>query len=193
MRIGINQAVRIGMVAAAVLSAAGGAFGEEAQSLSKLASFGKPEKQPVRAELVTEHASVQPGGKTRVGVQFDLDEGWHIYAQEPGDAGLPTKIQWSGPGSVSFGPLIWPKPQEFVDPGDIRTYGYSGSVVLASEVRLANSVVAGTPVTIRAMTEWLACKDICLPGSAILEMSVPVMKTEPALSTHALLFEQVND
>lgn len=154
--------------------------------------FPTPKAQPVTAELITEHASVQPGGQTRIGVHFELEEGWHIYAQEPGDAGLPTSITWSGPAGVSFAALEWPKPQEFNDPGDIHTFGYSGAVTLSSLLKLAASASPGTGLALRAKVKWLACHDICIPGAAELELALPVTDTAPRPSTHAELFAQVN-
>ena len=152
--------------------------------------FAQPEGlQPVKAELIAEHASVRPGGQTRVGVSFELEEGWHIYAKEPGDAGLPTKITWSGPKSVRFGPLQWPVPQQFDEPGSIRTFGYSGAVVLASRLSVSSQAKAGEPIQVAAKVEWLACKEICVPGSATLELTLPVSKAGPTLSTHAEFFD----
>lgn len=155
--------------------------------------FAQPEQaQPVKAELIAEHASVQPGGKTRVGVSFELDEGWHIYAREPGNAGLPTKIAWSGPRGVTFGPLVWPAPRQFIDPGDIKTFGYSGAAVLSSHLTLSPSAKAGQAVKVAAKVEWLACKEVCVPGSTELELTLPVSASTPALSTHASLFEHTS-
>src|SRR3989338_7433391 len=96
--------------------------------------FAEPEEQPVKATLIAEHASIRPGGATRIGVLFDIEEGWHIYAEDPGDAGLPTKVEFSGPPVVQFGPVQYPPPTAFNDPGDIETFGYSRAVVLASRL-----------------------------------------------------------
>ena len=168
-----------------------GASGEKPLG-ERLKGFAAPEAQPVKAELIAEHASLQPGGKTRVGVSFKLEEGWHIYAKEPGDAGLPTKIAWSGPRGVTFGPLVWPAPQQFIDPGDIKTFGYSGAVVLVSQMTVSPKAKAGEPVRVAAKVEWLACKEICLPGSARLELALPVSESRPSLSTYANFFEHTS-
>ncbi len=155
-----------------------------------LAGFAEPEEQPVIAELMAQHASIQPGGKTKVAVHFDIEPGWHIYAKEPGDAGLPTKVAWSSLPGVRFGPLEWPAHQAFLDPGDIRTFGYSGSLVLASDVTYAaRESVPEIPVS--AHVEWLACREICLPGKADLTMSIPVNATPPVHSTHSAFFDHV--
>ena len=154
--------------------------------------FPAPKVQPVTAELITEHASVRPGGRTRIGVHFELEDGWHIYAQDSGDAGLPTSITWSGPAGVSFGALEWHAPQAFHDPGNINTFGYSGAVTLASPLTLTKTIPAGASLPIHAKVKWLACHDICIPGAASLELTLPVLNADPMPSTHAELFAQVS-
>lgn len=165
--------------------------------------------QPVKAELITEHASIQPGGQTHIGVRFDLEPGWHIYAKQPGDAGLPTTIAWSVPDSlahwVTFGPLRYPIPKRFIDPGNIRTFGYSDPVVLASELELSSTLkpgqiipqrasvgppsVMGDSILVKAKASWLACNEICIPGSADLQLHLPVRPDLPPLSSEAKRFQ----
>ncbi len=157
------------------------------------AGFAEPKLSLVTAELIAEHASVQPGGRTRIGVHFDIEEGWHIYAEDPGDAGLPTKVAWSIPQGVTISPLRWPLPEKLVDPGDIHTNGYMGSVVLLSTLKLTPSKLLPQAVPIGAHVEWLACKNICIPGKADLKLTLPVSPKPPAFSTHAQLFEHTAD
>jgi thiol:disulfide interchange protein DsbD len=155
--------------------------------------FAKQEEHPVTATLIAEHASVQPGGNTRVGILFELEEGWHIYAKEPGDAGLPTSVAWEGPAGVSFGPLTWPAPQRFLDPGDITTFGYSGTAVLHSPLSYHTVRDAYHTLPLQATVKWLACRELCIPGAARLELGLPVSSQPPVLTTHAQLFEPSNE
>jgi thiol:disulfide interchange protein DsbD len=152
-------------------------------------AFAPAEDHPVTAELIVEHASVQPGGSTRIGIHFEMEEGWHIYAQDPGDAGLPTRIDWIGFEGVSFGPLQWPTPQEFMDPGEIKTHGYDGSVVLYSSLFVERQAIPERTIPLGAKVSWLACREICIPGSAQLKLELPVSTQTPLLSTHALFFD----
>lgn len=153
-----------------------------------MASLGlaEPEHHPVTAVAIAEHASLQPGASTRVGILFTLEEGWHIYAKEPGDAGLPTKVAWSAPEGVILGPLEWPAHQTFTEAGDITTYGYTGAVVLAST--LTAPMDAAEAMTLQAKVTWLACKEICLPSSAALELTLPVRAEAPQASPDAARF-----
>ena len=144
--------------------------------------------QPVQTQLIAEHTSIQPGGRTRIGILFTIEEGWHIYAKIPGDAGLPTKTAWSSPVHVLFEPLEWPKPQEFMDPGDVQTFGYAGVVLLGSALTAPKDVQGTIPI--HAEAEWLSCKNICVPGSSVLDLSLPIGDQPPAPSSYASFFMQ---
>ena len=201
-----------GLLSVTVALMAHGALGcwaeEPTQPGESLSSgFAVPQEQAVAAQLVAEHTSVPPGGSTRVGVAFEIEPGWHIYADPPGDAGLPTRVTWGcgtkdpwlgvyGCSDVQFEELHWPPPEEFVDPGNIRTRGYEESVVpfstLSASSRLAHTLE--TPysrIPVFARVEWLACKDVCIPGRAEVEFILPVQEGPQLPSVHAKLFEPV--
>lgn len=191
--------VVVGVSLAALTCGAMALADQRAQDSQHATGVTQSDEQPVKASLIAEHASIQPGGKTRVGILFEIEAGWHIYAQDPGEAGLATRVVWSGPGVVSFGPLIWPQAQEFHDPGNIRTFGYTHTLVLSSVLN-ANVIRPGvwngpypSPLTISAHVEWLACKDVCVPGHADLTTVLPVSPKPPKLSADARLFEHVSD
>ena len=180
----------LNLAACGVLLAAACGRAEEPPGTG-LSPFAASEEQPVAAELIAEHASIQPGGTTRIGVHFELEEGWHIYAKDPGDAGLPTQIAWSIPPSAGVSALHWPPPHEFLDPGDIRTFGYAGTVVLYGTLT-DRGPAAERSIPVGASVKWLACKEVCIPGSAELELALPVSSNPPVFSTHAQLFEHTD-
>ena len=49
-------------------------------------------KELVKATLIADVSSIQPGQKFRLGVLYRIEPGWHIYWKYPGDSGIPTKI-----------------------------------------------------------------------------------------------------
>ncbi len=130
-----------------------------------------------RARLV---ASAEPiaGEPLLLGVRFDIKPGWHIYWRYPGDAGLATDIQWRLPDGAKPGPLLWPVPIAFTQSGDLAGYGYEDEVVLASEVRFDRGAL---PAFIGAGVAWLACKDVCVVGSAELEAMTDALLADPTL------------
>ena len=107
-----------------------------------------------------------PGRIARVGALFTLDPGWHLYWRNPGDAGLPTRLRWQADGA-ELGPLAWPAPEVFRDDeAGLTSYGYSGSVLLASD--LDKLGLRSGPRELRAEAEFLVCKDQCIPGKVSL-------------------------
>ncbi len=54
----------------------------------------------------------------------------------------------------------------------------------ADDRQSAGDAKIGTPITLAAKAEWLECKDVCIPGSADLNLTLPV-KGEAGPSSHA--------
>jgi len=136
-----------------------------------------------RARMVTSVARPEAGGTFLLGVHFDIRPGWHIYWRNPGGAGLATDIQWRLPEAFGAGPLQWPLPVSFTQSGDIPGYGYVEQVVLASEVSVPQDFDEKTPVTVGAKVSWLACKDVCVIGDAVLEGSLAKLPVDPDFAT----------
>jgi thiol:disulfide interchange protein DsbD len=75
-------------------------------------AMAQEEGEPkVRARLVAETAEIEPGSTFRVGVHFEIEDGWHIYWRYPGGAGLATAIDFELPEGFTIGPLQWPLPR----------------------------------------------------------------------------------
>lgn len=137
-------------------------------------------KGNARVQLVARKHGGEP---VFLGVSFDIKPGWHIYWKNPGGAGLATEIRWRLPEDADHGDLLWPLPVAFTQSGDIPGYGYEGSVVLATELRSATAL-PGTAV-VGASVSWLACKDVCVLGSAELESSWAEVAIDPGFSVWA--------
>ena len=131
----------------------------------------------VEAELVTDDASAVPGKPTWIGLKLRMAQEWHTYWKNPGDSGLPTKIQWTLPPGWTAGDIQWPYPQP-LPVGPLMNYGYDDEVVLLSPLTPPANAPEG-PASIRAHAEWLVCKDICVPEKGELDISFPVSRSEP--------------
>ena len=112
----------------------------------------------------------KPGGSVRVAVRFDMAPSWHIYWENAGESGAPTRIELDLPDGcaaarMSQGRAVVDFPIPSVFEHGETTFGYEGSVVLSTEVRLPAAIPAGgLPAKVRV--RWLACKERCLMGSA---------------------------
>ena len=130
---------------------------------------------PVRAELLASVTAVSPGARFDLAVRVTLDEGWHVYWTNPGEAGLPTTVEMTVPDGFEAGPVRYPSPSVFVTPPDIVSYGYEREATLVIPVR-APEVIAGDRVVFSGAASWLQCKDACELGQVELTLTLPVAK-----------------
>ena len=132
-------------------------------------------RELVKAELLVDTTAIVPGKPFTVGLLLRMVPGWHTYWAFPGDAGIPTELNWSLPAGWKTGEIQWPIPLKLDEPGDIQVYGYHDEVLLLQEVTPPAST-SGSSVKLSAEANWLVCEKICIPGSAALEIEVPVGK-----------------
>src|SRR5437764_14202728 len=66
--------------------------------------------QHVEAELVSAQASAQPGHAFTMGLKLRMEPEWHTYWKNPGDSGLPTRIEWQLPAGWKAREIEWPYP-----------------------------------------------------------------------------------
>jgi thiol:disulfide interchange protein/DsbC/DsbD-like thiol-disulfide interchange protein len=130
-------------------------------------------RQLVKAELIANVSAVVPGKPFQAGLLLHIAPHWHTYWKYSGDAGIPIELKWHLPPGWKAGELHWPIPLKFDDPGDIRTYGYHDEVLLTQELTPPASLPDPT-TKLSADANWLVCEKICIPGSAAVELSLPV-------------------
>jgi thiol:disulfide interchange protein DsbD len=135
-------------------------------------------KSHVKASLAAESAWIEPGKPITVGLRLEMEGGWHTYWKNPGDAGLPPKVNWRLPEGFVAGPIQWPVPIRIAAP-PLMSYGYEGEVLLPIELQTPASLTPGAEVVLAGRADWVECKDVCIPGRAEVELKLPV-KAEPA-------------
>ncbi|MGO9516378.1 MAG: protein-disulfide reductase DsbD domain-containing protein [Candidatus Korobacteraceae bacterium] len=136
------------------------------------ASAQSPADSHARLELIAEQNSAPPGRPLWVGVLFRLDEGWHIYWQNPGDSGEPPKIQWQLPAGFAAGTIRWPQPIR-LGGGTVVDYGYEGQVLLVAPIEGASDGRATSMPSLSADVKYIVCREMCIPGKAHLTLTPP--------------------
>ncbi len=142
-------------------------------------------RELVRASLIADVDAIVPGKKFTVGLLLKMEPDWHTYWQYPGDAGMPTRIDWDLPPGFRADAIQWPLPEKVVEPGDLWTYAYRDEVLLLVEIMPPSKVPQKT-VTLKAHAHWLVCDKICVPGDA--ELSVPLAAAPVNKPAHEELF-----
>ena len=62
----------------------------------------------VTASLVAGGAWLRPGAPLPVAVRLQVAPGWYVYWRQPGEAGLPTTVEWRLPRGFAAAPLAFP-------------------------------------------------------------------------------------
>jgi len=145
-----------------------------------------PADQHVAVTLVSEQQAIVPGHEFQVGIRFDLEQGWHTYWFNPGDAGEPARIAWDLPAGFQAGPIQWPYPARLPTP-PFMDYGYERQVLLPVVVRAPSSLELGGNEKIVAQVRYLICRAVCIPGQKQLALTLPV-KNQTAAASDAPLF-----
>jgi thiol:disulfide interchange protein len=176
----------IGLGSATLAHAAPGGGASDAAPLPKqlpasavgkdVLTNGKPQLQ---ARLL-----VSSGTDPFVGLHLSLAEGWHVYWRNPGDTGLPPRIDIDATG-YDVGPITWPSPTVFEEAdGLFTTFGYSDQVLLSMPLtRKSDATASRSPDTlidaegipaewIHAEAHLLICKTECVP--ATFSLSTPI-------------------
>jgi thiol:disulfide interchange protein DsbD len=146
-------------------------------ALVALASFASAQtyqgRELVHAELLADTNAIVPGKPFTAGLLLHMAPAWHTYWRYSGDAGLPSEMKWDLPSGWKAGEIQWPLPHKMLDPGDILTYGYADEVLLLQEITPPANI-AEQSVTLNAEASWLVCERLCIPGSAKLQLTLPV-------------------
>ena len=138
--------------------------------------------------LVADVESVLPGAAFTVGVFMKMDEGWHTYWKNAGEAGLPPQIRWSLPEGFVAGEVQWPLQQKHLESGDMLTYGYEKENMLLVPLTAPRTLLPGSSVMLKAAVNWLECEHVCVPGNGTAALALPVSASTPA-KNNTRLFE----
>ncbi|HKE17643.1 MAG TPA: protein-disulfide reductase DsbD domain-containing protein [Kofleriaceae bacterium] len=182
-------AVAVAGVAGAIVLAGMGVTPAAAQSQK---SAPPRAEDLVKLELIADTTHVGAGKKLTLAARFDIAPGWHIYWENPGEAGLATEAAFTAPAGYEVGPLRFPGPERFQTPGEgAVSFGYEKTAVLSSIVA-APARLAGEPVRFSVKASWLVCRDVCLrgKGQAALELPPAGRGQDRARPAHAELFDR---
>lgn len=143
----------------------------------------------VTSQIVLERESAAPGERVYAGVLFKIKTPWHIYWKNPGEAGVATRIELTGPGDLAVGELEFPTPVSFTQPGNLAGYGYIGEAFLKIPFTVPSSATPGSELQLSAKIRWLACDDICVPGRAQQTAALKISAEQNSSETNSSLFQ----
>lgn len=147
------------------------------------------QSEQVRAELLA-HApeGVAPGKPVWLGLQLQHAKDWHTYWRNPGDSGLPTRLEWQLPPGVTAGDIGWPTPKKF-PLGPLANFGYDGTVLLPVRLDLPTDW-KGQALSVGLNASWLVCRTECIPEEGQFRITVA---TAAPTTLHGLAFEDAQN
>jgi DsbC/DsbD-like thiol-disulfide interchange protein len=144
----------------------------------------------VTVELISEKSSIQLGTPVRLGLHFLILKGWHIYWKNPGESGLPVRVEWQLPQEFKASELQWPIPH-WIRLLNLVNFGYEDEVLLPIALESTVSQKRGASITFKGTVKWLACQEVCVPGKSSVVLTLPIFSQKPIDSSNAEFFRRV--
>ena len=135
----------------------------------------------IAAELVPMSQWAAPGSTAIVAVRQDIEPGWHTYWRNPGDSGGPTELDWTLPGGVEAGDIVWPLPER-QRLQSLMNYGYSDQVYLPVPIEIPADAAPGSVLPLSVDALFMVCSDeMCVPDELTLTLDLRVDDGEAPL------------
>ena len=135
--------------------------------------------------LLAESPTPAAGSQVTLAFAMKPAPDWHGYWQNPGDAGLPTHVEWTAPKGLAFGPIQFPVPQTLLIAG-LMNYVYERDYAQLVTLSVPKGVAPGTKLPISAKLDWLACNPrTCVPETATLSILLTIGNGAVAPATRA--------
>lgn len=138
------------------------------------------EEPLVTPQIITLSDTIIPGEDFTLAIRLTIKDGWHIYWENPGDTGLKTTFNWILPTGFSVIDTLIPFPVKFPGEGMI-SYGFDKEVSYLFRIKTPAGPVFTNPVVLRVESDWLACKEVCIPGTSSAEVTLYPSEIPPAI------------
>lgn len=136
--------------------------------------------QHLTVSLLVPPAQVYPGQSFTAGLDFRLEDGWHVYWTNAGDSGEPPSIDWKLPPGITAGAMQFPPPRR-LPLGPLMDFGYENEVVFPIPMQVAANFRPQNPTTsLFAHVTWLVCREVCIPGKTDLTLSRAALAAAPS-------------
>ena len=145
----------------------------------------------VTARLLTSAETVVPGDTLWFGLSLEIADGWNTYWKNAGSTGLPPTLELND-GQQDYlpelqFPLATTKP--FGEDVSLLTYGYTKEVIHPFQIMVPANISGQWTLTGKA--NWLACRDICIPESQNISLSLPVVTSQTEVRRSSSI-QQIN-
>ena len=135
----------------------------------------------VRVRLGPESETIQPGNLFRVGLLFELSEGWITYGGSKSSAQRPTTLDVQLPEEFKVAAVRWPEAHKLKTSFDGKSKDdlYTKDFVVTVSIMPPNTLSEDS-LNIQVATDWQACKDdVCTLGESFNSLRLTTGKPRP--------------
>ncbi len=132
---------------------------------------GPRQDSPIRKAELLVLAGAHPH-PIRLGLHVRLEPGWHLYWENPGDAGLAPSMRWTLPPDFNTSPLRHPVPEKSVA-GGLVSLEHRGDVLFLCDITPVSTGSLGRGWEAAGVFEWMACRESCLTGETPVKVVFP--------------------
>ena len=128
------------------------------------------------AQGAKSQARLIAAGAGLAGFEIKLAPGAITYWRDPGDAGLPPTLDFSGSENVASVETKFPAPKRITEADGGEAFGYDGGVIFPLLVKPGDPA---KPVTLRLNADFAVCEKVCVPAKARLSLTLPAGGESP--------------
>ena len=144
----------------------------------------------VRVELLAERAKLHPGEHFTLAAKLSVSRGWHIYwGENPGDTGVPTRLELEGPKGFELGPPRFPVPERHAEPGDLVSFVHEGQVLVLFDAVAPAKLAPGEKARFELSASWLVCTTRCYSGEGEASLEIECAAPGDAQPANEVLFK----
>ena len=133
--------------------------------------------QHLTAELTSNASAISPGGSVQAGLVLTLEQGWHVYWINAGDAGEAPAIKWTLPSGMTASAMQFPIPER-LPLGPLMDFGYEDTAAFPVTLTATPTTKPGR-LHLEALVTWVVCREVCVPGKATMGLGLDVIPGTP--------------
>jgi DsbC/DsbD-like thiol-disulfide interchange protein len=128
------------------------------------------------AQGAKSQARLIAAGAGLAGFEIRLAPAAITYWRDPGDAGLPPTLDFSGSENVATVETKFPAPKRITEADGGEAFGYDGGVIFPLLIKPADPA---KPVTLKLNADFAVCEKVCVPAKARLTLTLPAGGQSP--------------
>ena len=122
--------------------------------------------------LKSSTGTIRPNSEFWLQLDWTLDPHWYIYAQNPGDGGMPPSLDFELPAGITVLETTWPKPSDLSKEG-LVIYGYKDTCKTMVHLKASADYKPSSLDTIKVAVRWGICHDQCIVDNVTLGLRFP--------------------